>query len=142
MKKAFKYPCVVALALGVAGTAASSAGAPDPLAAVGLRGEAGRFQRAMFQYYSMPDWQFFENLLRRDAQFWMADRYLIGTLSRVDQVDGSLSSGTWSARGNFYYISGWDEKQYTGWIIFRFRNGYFDCVVYHNFPRTCRAPNG
>ncbi len=91
---------------------------------------------------SMPSWEFFEDVIRRDAAFWIQDRYYNGTLSRVDLVEGSVSSGYWSAKATYEYVSGWDNKSYYGWVIFRFRNGRLDCLVYHNFQRTCRAPNG
>jgi hypothetical protein len=94
------------------------------------------------QNYSLPPWRTFENILHRDAMGWAMDRYVIESLSDVTHVDGSLSSGNWSARGYYYYISGMTDERHTGWVIFRYRNGYVDCLVYHNFYRTCRRPNG
>lgn len=90
---------------------------------------------------SMPSWEFFEGVLRRDAGWWFGNRYYKGSLGRVELVEGTISSGYWSAKGTYEYVSGWDDKSYYGWVIFRFRNGSLDCLVYHDFQNTCRAPH-
>jgi len=96
----------------------------------------------MFQC-QIPSYEYFESIVRqqaRNAPNWTGFRYWNDSLNRVRLVDGDVCSGFYSVRGSYQYQVGNDGPSIWGWMIFRFRNGNLDCIVYDTSPNLCQTP--